>query len=126
MAGQSEEFKQRLARASEIDLSVKGRKSGRTITMPVWFVWENPGQGGNEGTLYLLPYRGTDTEWYKNVLAYPTITLKAGPATAECQLTPITDAAKVSVIVEQFRSKYGVGNVKTYYQKFDVAARAQL
>ena len=104
MAAGTDALKKALASESEIDLSVKGRKSGRTITMPVWFVWEAE-------VLYLLPYRGTDTEWYKNTLTHPTITIKAGPATATCQLAPITEPAKVSAVVEKFRSKYGNGNV---------------
>jgi hypothetical protein len=125
MAGQNEEFKQRLERASELDLSVRGRKSGRTITQPVWFVWE-PGAGAGEGTLYLLPYKGADTQWYKNALINPTITLQAGTAKAECRLVPIADAAKVAAVAEMFRGKYGAGNVKTYYLKLDIAAIGQL
>jgi hypothetical protein len=53
---------QRLNKVYEITLSVKGRKSGRDIPRPVWFVHE-----GN--TLYLLPVQGSDTNWYKNFLA---------------------------------------------------------
>jgi hypothetical protein len=49
-----------------VTLSVKGRKSGRNIPRPVWFVYE-----GN--TLYLLPVRGSDTNWYKNLLADPML-----------------------------------------------------
>ncbi|MFL6483120.1 MAG: hypothetical protein ACJ70Z_00180 [Nitrososphaera sp.] len=45
---------QRLNKAYEIGLSVKGRKSGRDIPRPVWFAHE-----GN--TLYLLPVQGSDT-----------------------------------------------------------------
>jgi hypothetical protein len=50
----------------EITLGVKGRKSGRDIPRPVWFVHE-----GN--TLYLLPNYGSDTNWYKNFLANQTL-----------------------------------------------------
>ncbi len=56
----NDDLNQRLDRASEITLSVKGRKSGRDIPRPVWFVHE-----GN--TLYLLPVQGSDTNWYKNM-----------------------------------------------------------
>ena len=48
----------RLNSAYELTLGVKGRKSGRDIPRPVWFVHE-----GN--TLYLLPVQGSDTDWYK-------------------------------------------------------------
>ena len=53
-------------RVSEIRLSVKGRKSGRDIPRPVWFVHES-------NTLYLLPNYGSDTNWYKNLLVDPTL-----------------------------------------------------
>ena len=45
------EFKDALDRTSEIELTVKGRKSGQDISRPVWFVHEN-------NTLYLLPVQG--------------------------------------------------------------------
>jgi len=57
---------ERLDKASEITLSVKGRKSARDIPRPVWFVHES-------NTLYLLPNYGSDTNWYKNFLANPTL-----------------------------------------------------
>ena len=44
---------------------------------------------------------------------------------AEFQAVPITDAAQVSSVVEKFRAKYGAGDVKKYYSKFDVAVLAQ-
>jgi len=59
-------LKERLARYRQIKISVIGRKSGRTISIPVWFVLE-----GNK--FYLLPVQGSDTQWYKNVLQNATI-----------------------------------------------------
>jgi hypothetical protein len=38
----------------------------------------------------------------------------------------ITDPAKVGEVVEKFRAKYGAGNVKKYYSKFDVAVQVPL
>jgi hypothetical protein len=38
----------------------------------------------------------------------------------------ITDPAKVGEVVEKFRAKYGAGNVKKYYSKFDVAGEVPL
>jgi len=56
----------KLDRAYEVTLSVKGRKSGRDLPRPVWFVHE-----GN--TLYLLPVQGSDTNWYRNILKNQTL-----------------------------------------------------
>jgi deazaflavin-dependent oxidoreductase (nitroreductase family) len=109
---------ERLSRYREITITVTGRKSGRSISNPVWFVFEDP-------TLYLLPVQGSDTQWYKNVLKNPKFQVAARDAVAELKAVPTTDAAKVSSVVEKFRAKYGAGDVKKYYSKFDVAVLAQ-
>ena len=119
MPAQIDTLKDRLAQADEITISVTGRKSGRTISNQVWFVMEND-------TLYLLPVKGSDTEWYKNALKNPKIRIQAGHADAEVKVTPVTDAKQVTSVVEKFRSKHGAGDVKKYYSKFDVAVVAPL
>jgi hypothetical protein len=110
-----EDLKNRLVRYREIKLGVIGRKSGRTISIPVWFVLE-------EKKLYLLPVRGSDTEWYKNILHNPQIRIGARDAEAQFRVTPITAAKDVEAVVERFRHKYGAGDVKKYYSRLDVAA----
>lgn len=113
----------KLDRASEIKLSVKGRKSGRDIPRPVWFVHK-----GN--TLYLLPNYGSDTNWYKNFLADPTlkISVSGGSTGGQEEVTakgkPITDRNMVNDIFRRFDSKYG--RVKQYYPKPDVAVEVPL
>jgi deazaflavin-dependent oxidoreductase (nitroreductase family) len=109
----------RLSRASEINITVTGRKSGRTISLPIWFVWE-------DGKLYLLPVKGSDTQWYKNVLKKPSMRIEAGGAAADVRAVPVHDVAQVKSVVEKFRAKYGGGDVKKYYSKFDVAVIAQM
>jgi hypothetical protein len=71
--------------------------------------------------LYLLPVQGSDTQWYRNVLQNPSIRIDARGAEAKFRAVPITDAKAVSSVVEKFREKYGVKDVKKYYSKFDVA-----
>ena len=119
MAKRNDDLKNRLSRSSEINISVTGRKSGRTISNPVWFVAE-------DGKLYLLPVKGSDTQWYKNVLKKPSIRVQAGDAEAEFKVVPVSDAKQVSSVVERFRAKYGAGDVKKYYSKLDVAVMAQI
>ena len=115
----SEALEARLSRLREITITVTGRKSGRTISIPVWFALE-------EGKLYLVPVNGSDTQWYKNVLKNPTIRIDARGAEAKLKAVPITDAAQVKSVVEKFRAKYGTNDVKKYYSKFDVAVVAQM
>jgi deazaflavin-dependent oxidoreductase (nitroreductase family) len=114
-------LKERLRQASEIDLTAIGRKSGRSLTQPVWFVVNDDAINAEEDTIYLLPVRGSDTQWYKNVLKNPSIRIAAQGAEAEAQAVPLTERGQVSSVVEKFRNKYGDRDVKRYYSRFDVA-----
>ena len=115
----ADDLHQRLNRVSEIRLSVKGRKSGRDIPRPVWFVHE-----GN--SLYLLPVQGSDTSWYKNLLVDSTlkISVNGGGVEIPARGKPITDRNRVNDIFGKFDSKYG--GVNRYYPKVDVAVEVPL
>ena len=119
MPSAKETLKDRLTRYQEIKISVTGRKSGREISIPVWFVLDGE-------KLYLLPVQGSDTQWYQNVLKNPQIRIEARGAKGEFRGKPITEAKTVKSVVEKFREKYGAGDVKKYYSKFDVAASVEL
>jgi hypothetical protein len=112
-------LRQRLARYRQIKISVIGRRSGRTISIPVWFALEGE-------KLYLLPVRGSDTRWYHHVLHNPWIRIEARGEEAEFRAAPLTDAKTVSSVVEKFREKYGAKDVRRYYSKFDMAVMAEL
>jgi deazaflavin-dependent oxidoreductase (nitroreductase family) len=114
MPTSNETLKDRLARYRQIKISVIGRKSGQTISIPVWFVLEDQ-------KLYLLPVQGSDSQWYKNVVRNPQIHIDARSAEAGFQAVPVTDAKAVKSVVEKFRGKYGAKDVKKYYSKFDAA-----
>jgi deazaflavin-dependent oxidoreductase (nitroreductase family) len=107
-------LKEHLARYRQIKISVIGRKSGKTISVPVWFVLEGK-------KVYLLPVQGSETQWYKNVLKNRSIRIDARGAEAKFDATPLTDDNAVQSVVEKFREKYGAADVKKYYSKFDVA-----
>jgi deazaflavin-dependent oxidoreductase (nitroreductase family) len=112
-------LKERIARYRQIKIGVIGRKSGHTISIPVWFVLEGE-------KLFLLPVQGSDTQWYKNVLSNPKVRIDARGVGAEFRAMPITRAKAVNSVVEKFREKYGARDVKKYYSKFDVAVRVEL
>jgi deazaflavin-dependent oxidoreductase (nitroreductase family) len=112
-------LRDRLSRYREINITVTGRKSGRNISIPIWFVLE-------DDTLYLLPVQGSNTQWYKNVVNNPMIRIDARGAGPEVKVVLVTDAPQVSSVVEKFRDKYGTNDVKKYYSKFDVAVIAQI
>src|SRR5579862_7258300 len=71
MSAKIDDLKTRLSRANEINISVTGRKSGRTISVPVWFVLD-----GDQ--VLLLPVSGSDTQWYKNVLKNSSLQISSG------------------------------------------------
>jgi deazaflavin-dependent oxidoreductase (nitroreductase family) len=107
-----------LARNRQITISTTGRKSGRTISVPIWFVFDG-------GKLFLLPVKGSETQWYQNAVKNPAIHVSTRGAEGDFKAEPITDAKQVSSVVEKFREKYGAGDVKKYYSKFDVAVLAK-
>jgi len=111
-------FHQKLNSAYELTLSIKGRKSGKYIPRPVWFVHE-----GN--TLYLLPNRGSDTNWYKNLLAGSILKITINGFEVSVRGKPITDRKGVDDVMDRFHFKYGQ-NSKKYYTKFDVAVKVRL
>jgi deazaflavin-dependent oxidoreductase (nitroreductase family) len=83
----NEEFKRALEASREIELTVTGRKSGREISLPVWFVRDGE-------KLYLVPVRGSDTNWYKNVRKMPTVRLAAGGSQLTATVTPVWDRSR--------------------------------
>jgi deazaflavin-dependent oxidoreductase (nitroreductase family) len=119
MPSSSETLKDRLARYRQITITVVGRKSGHKISIPVWFALEGE-------KLWLLPVRGSDTHWYRNVLQNPSIRIDARGVGAEFRASPLTGTNIVKSVVEKFREKYGVKDVKRYYSKFDVAVVIEL
>ena len=118
MSAKFDELKTHLSRSREINISVKGRKSGRTISVPVWFVLDGD-------HVLLLPVSGSDTQWYKNVLKNPSLQVSSSGAHAELTAVPITDAKEVASVADKFRKKYGAGDIKKYYSKLDVAVVAE-
>src|SRR5258705_11823944 len=93
-----EEFLKALDSTGEIQLTVTGRRTGREISIPVWFVREG-------GRLYLVPVRGSDSDWYKNLLKAPTIRLTAGGAQFGARATPFSHRAKGPETVHNVRPR---------------------
>ena len=114
-----DELKKALETSREIELTVTGRTSGREIAKPVWFVREG-------AKLYLVPVRGSDSDWYKNVLKTPSIRLAAEGAHLDATATPTSDATRVEQVLGKFRAKYGARDVEAYYPRQDVAVEVRL
>ena len=113
------DFRTALRSTNEIEITVTGRSSGRSFSCPVWFILEGD-------KLSLLPARGSETDWYKNLRKTPTIPLAARGKTFTTSATPISDEALVREVVKKFRDKYGTGTVNTLYSRLDVAVEVPL
>ncbi len=113
------DFRTGLQNANIIEITVTGRSSGRSLTYPIWFALDGD-------KLYLIPVKGSETEWYKNLRKTSTIQLSArGKTLTTSSARLITDEAQIDNILEKFRDKYG-RNVKSYYPKLDVAVEVPL
>jgi deazaflavin-dependent oxidoreductase (nitroreductase family) len=112
------DFRSALQGANLIEITVTGRTSGRSLTYPIWFALD-------DDKLYLIPVKGSDTDWYKNLRKTPSIRLSARGKTLTANARLITDQAQLDKILEKFRDKYG-RNVKSYYPKYDVAVEVPL
>ena len=112
------DFRTALQGSNEIEITVTGRTSGRSLTYPVWFALDGD-------KLYLIPVKGSDTDWYKNLRKTPTIRLEARGKTLTTSARLLTDQAQIGKILEKFRDKYG-RNVKSYYPRLDVAVEVPL
>jgi deazaflavin-dependent oxidoreductase (nitroreductase family) len=112
-------FSSAVQNSNEIEITVTGRTSGRSLSYPVWFVLEGE-------KLSLLPVKGSDTDWYKNVRKTPTIRLAARGKTFTTSARLLTDEAKVGEVVKKFRDKYSAGTVNTLYSRLDAAVEVPL
>lgn len=113
------DFRTALQGSDEVEITVTGRTSGRPISLPVWFVQEGE-------KLYLLPGKGPESDWYKNLRKTPTIRLAAKGKSFTTSATPIADEASVREVVNKFRDKYGARTVNSLYYRLDAAVEAPL
>jgi len=103
----------------ELTISTRGRRSGRAHSLPVWFVLQGD-------SLHLLPVRGSDTNWYRNILSTAEMTLTVDGESLSVEPRPITESGLVEQTVERFRAKYGAGEISRWYGKLDVAVEIAL
>jgi len=74
----------------------------------------------------LLPVRGSETNWYKNLLKDPTIKISInGMQITTKNAKLITDSNKVKDIVDKFKSKYSNSRSRNTL-KFDIAVELTL
>jgi deazaflavin-dependent oxidoreductase (nitroreductase family) len=114
-----EKFVKALDATDEVDLTVTGRRTGRATSRPVWFVREGH-------TLWLVPVKGSQSEWFKNAKTNSALRLATGGVESTATARPVQEADRVREVVEKFRAKYGADQVKKYYSNFDAAVEVPL
>jgi deazaflavin-dependent oxidoreductase (nitroreductase family) len=98
---------QALKKRRQISITVTGRRTGRAITRPVWFVFE-------ENTLWLLPVSGSRTQWYRNLQKNRAITIQAGREQRDLRARLLKNAPAVRQVIRRFRDKYTAAQVKRW------------
>jgi deazaflavin-dependent oxidoreductase (nitroreductase family) len=110
---------QALKRRRQISITVTGRRSGRAITMPVWFV-------SDDRAIWLLPVHGSKTQWYRNLKTNRAIAVQAGSESQDLRAKLVQSVGVVNGVIRQFREKYTPEEVKRWYSGLDVAVQIPL
>ena len=112
-------LKKALDSSKELEITVTGRKSGKKITLPIWFVRDGE-------KLLFLPVRGSESNWYRNVKHSSTMGISAGGTSMTAKARPTESAERARAVAEKFRAKYGAADVKKYYSRFDASVEVTL
>ena len=110
---------QALKKRRQISITVIGRRTGRSIKIPVWFVFE-------DNVLWLLPVSGSRTQWYRNLQKNRAITIQAGSAQRDLRARLVKNAPTVRKVIQRFRDKYTAEQIKRWYTGLDVAVQVPL
>ncbi len=109
-----------LRKKKEVELSVKGRRSGRMIPRPVWFALSRDGR-----SMFLIPVNGTKTQWYLNVRKDPVVSITVGGRSFGGRLSVVGES-KFREALDAFKARYGDRDMKEYYPNLDVALELPL
>jgi deazaflavin-dependent oxidoreductase (nitroreductase family) len=116
----SDEILAALKRATEIELSVKGRVSGKDIPRPVWFVLQK-----DRKSIALVPVNGKKTQWYLNVMKNPNVTVRIGGHSFTGRVKEVGEE-RLPEVLDMFTAKYGKGDMERYYAQKDTAMEVPL
>ncbi len=99
---------------SELELSVKGRISGRLLPRPVWFVLSK-----DTKSIYLVPLSGRKTQWYLNVKKEPRVSIRVGGISFKGEAVELP-SRMFEEVIEGFVVKYGRADIEKYYPRKDI------
>lgn len=90
---------EKIADHSTVEITTIGRKSGKSHSIPIWFVYE-------QGHFYIQSGREGKSDWYQNLKKNPQITLKIETLSFTGKANFIDDDKETERIHDLFRSKY--------------------
>jgi hypothetical protein len=102
----------RLEESSEVRITVLGRKTKREFSTPGWFVL-------SKEKVMLVPMKGSDTDWFKNLEKDPHIKLGVDGIVIESRATILRESNQVEKVLDKFRIKYKSMWSESYYTKRD-------
>lgn len=95
---------------STLDLTTIGRKSGKSHTATIWFVYED-----GPPRVYVQSGKGGETDWYQNLLKTPAVTIKIGDRQVRGRATALEDEAETARVHALFARKYLVARVMGWF-----------
>jgi deazaflavin-dependent oxidoreductase (nitroreductase family) len=95
---------QALNRESLVQLTVRGRKSGKPHTVKIWFA------AGN-GKIYVTSARGMGADWVKNLRKTPEATLQIGTTSLKGMAVWREDPGVRTEVLPLFLRKYFLAKV---------------
>jgi hypothetical protein len=98
-----------------VRITVTGRRTKKRFSTPVWFVLDGE-------KAILVPMKGSDNEWFKDLVREPQIELGIDDTTIPFKATLVRDSTKVEKVLDRFRAKYKSMWSESYYAKRDVYA----
>ncbi len=98
---------------------VIGRKSRKRISVTVQFVYQ-------DDKLYLLPFMGKQTSWYRNLKSNPDLTISIGGTNLTGTAKLSTDEKPLKETLRKFVAKYGESNIDNYYPTKDAFVEVNL
>ncbi len=113
-------FLNKLKQSNEVSITVKGRKTKKRFSTPVWFVLER------EEKVMLVPMKGSDNNWFKDLVKDPQIELSVNEIGIPSKATLVRDSNQVKKVLDKFRAKYKSVWSESYYSKRDVYVEVPL
>jgi deazaflavin-dependent oxidoreductase (nitroreductase family) len=88
-----------VANESTVRLTTVGRTSAQPRPVTIWFVCDGE-------RIYVQSGKDGKTDWYRNLLKTPGVTLQIGALTLHGQARPIDDAREIERVHALFAQKY--------------------